>query len=84
MVGTATSECQLTGNVNLDDGFQAASSSKRLSSLDPELLAIPSDSAPESGPSSDSCGIGFGTCQSEAPACAPTTVPVLHFKLMMM
>ena len=35
MVGTAASEYQLTGNVSLDDGFQAASSPNRLSRLDP-------------------------------------------------
>jgi len=35
MVGTAAGEYQLTGNVSLDDGFQAASSPNRLSRLDP-------------------------------------------------
>lgn len=34
---TIASERQLTGIFNLDDGFEAASSLDRLSSLDPEL-----------------------------------------------
>jgi hypothetical protein len=34
MAGTAAHERQLTSIVNLDDGFQAASSPDRLSSLD--------------------------------------------------
>lgn len=35
MAGTGASERQLTGIINLDDGFRAASSPDWLSSLDP-------------------------------------------------
>ena len=35
VAGSVASERQLTGIINLDDGFQAASSPDRLSSLDP-------------------------------------------------
>jgi hypothetical protein len=37
VAGSVASERQLTGIINLDDGFQAASSPDRLSSLDPLL-----------------------------------------------
>ncbi len=48
MVGTAASEYQLTGNVSLDDGFQAASSPNRLSMPDPNQTAERANSSSES------------------------------------
>jgi hypothetical protein len=38
VAGIVASERQLTGIINLDDGFQAGSSPDRLSSLDPLQL----------------------------------------------
>ena len=55
MAGTVAScERQQTGIINLDDGFQAASSLDRLSSLDPEETLTVLVSPPESGPSRQS------------------------------
>jgi len=41
VAGTVASEWQLTGNMSLDDGSQAAISSKRLSSRDPNPVSGP-------------------------------------------
>jgi hypothetical protein len=44
MAGTVASEWQLTGNMSLNDGSQAAISSKRLSSRDPQLTVASANS----------------------------------------
>jgi hypothetical protein len=48
VAGTVANERQLTGIINLDDRFQAASSEDRLSSPDPMLTYVGRISQPES------------------------------------
>lgn len=48
LAGTGASERQPTGIVNLDDGFQAASSPDWLSSLDPHTTLTNLDPRPKS------------------------------------